>query len=126
MPFVSDAQRRWGHTAAGEKALGGSAAVHEWDAATKGKALPEKVSSHAQGGPIMNKGYMGKAQAFAKGGAVLGKESEFMKKPDRFRNDGGPNRDPTPEPTEDNFGKVGGKDCAPVAKGKSLKPVMPR
>ena len=43
-PFVSDAQRRWGHTAAGEKALGGKAGVHEWDEATKGKKLPEKVA----------------------------------------------------------------------------------
>jgi len=43
-PFVSDAQRRWGHTAEGEKALGGKAGVHEWDEATKGKKLPEKVS----------------------------------------------------------------------------------
>ena len=43
-PFVSEAQRRWGHTAAGEEALGGEAGVHEWDEATKGKKLPEKVA----------------------------------------------------------------------------------
>lgn len=42
-PYSSDAQRRWAHTAAGKKALGGEAAVHEWDEATKGKKLPEKV-----------------------------------------------------------------------------------
>lgn len=41
MPFVSDAQRRWGHTKEGTAALGGKAAVHEWDEATKGKKLPE-------------------------------------------------------------------------------------
>lgn len=40
MPFVSDAQRRWGHTAEGVKALGGKAKVAEWDRATKGKRLP--------------------------------------------------------------------------------------
>ena len=43
-PFVSGAQRRWGHTAAGKEALGGEAGVHEWDEATKEKKLPERVS----------------------------------------------------------------------------------
>lgn len=43
MPWSSDQQRKWGHTSAGKKALGGEAAVHEWDEATKGKKLPEKV-----------------------------------------------------------------------------------
>lgn len=43
MPYKSQAQRRWAHTAAGKKALGGEAGVHEWDEATKGKKLPEKV-----------------------------------------------------------------------------------
>jgi len=42
LPFVSEAERRWGHTKEGEKALGGPAAVHEWDEATKGKDLPER------------------------------------------------------------------------------------
>jgi hypothetical protein len=44
MPYKSDAQRRWAHTEAGKEALGGEAAVHEWDEATKGRKLPEKVS----------------------------------------------------------------------------------
>jgi hypothetical protein len=43
MPYRSESQRRWAHTAAGKKALGGEAGVHEWDEATKGKKLPEKV-----------------------------------------------------------------------------------
>lgn len=42
-PYRSEAQRRWAHTDAGEKALGGKKAVHEWDEATKGKKLPEKL-----------------------------------------------------------------------------------
>ena len=42
-PYSSDAQRRWAHTAAGTKALGGKAHVHEWDESTKGKNLPEHV-----------------------------------------------------------------------------------
>ena len=43
MPWKSKAQRRWGHTPAGKKALGGTKAVKEWDEATKSKRLPEKV-----------------------------------------------------------------------------------
>jgi hypothetical protein len=43
-PYVSDAQRRWAHTATGTKALGGKEAVHHWDKESKGKDLPEKVS----------------------------------------------------------------------------------
>jgi hypothetical protein len=42
-PYRSEAQRRWAHTAAGKEALGGASAVHEWDKATKGKKLPEKL-----------------------------------------------------------------------------------
>lgn len=42
MPFVSDAQRRWGHTKKGMEALGGPSKVAEWDSATKGKKLPER------------------------------------------------------------------------------------
>lgn len=43
MPYVSDQQRKWAHTSAGMKALGGAAKVAEWDAASKGKSLPKKV-----------------------------------------------------------------------------------
>ncbi len=42
-PYVSEAQRRWAHTPSGKEALGGESGVHEWDEATKGKKLPEKV-----------------------------------------------------------------------------------
>lgn len=41
MPFVSKAQQRWGNSPAGKKALG-SAGVAEWNAATKGKKLPQR------------------------------------------------------------------------------------
>jgi hypothetical protein len=47
-PYSSEAQRRWAHTEAGKKALGGNAGVHEWDEATKGKKLPEKVGKTEQ------------------------------------------------------------------------------
>lgn len=52
MPFKSDAQRRWGHSDEGEKALGGPEKVNEWDQATKGKKLPEKL---ADGGLVQEK-----------------------------------------------------------------------
>ena len=52
MPFKSDAQRRWGHTEKGEKALGGPKAVNEWDQATKGRDLPEHVKQMADGGEV--------------------------------------------------------------------------
>lgn len=43
MPFVSEAQRRWAHTAEGKEALGGPKKVAEWDQATKGKKLPARA-----------------------------------------------------------------------------------
>lgn len=43
MPYKSLAQEGWAHTPQGTKALGGKAAVKEWDAATKGKKLPKKA-----------------------------------------------------------------------------------
>lgn len=43
MPYVSEAQRKWAHTKAGTKALGGKKAVAEWDKATGNKKLPKRV-----------------------------------------------------------------------------------
>jgi hypothetical protein len=43
MPYTSDQQRKWAHTEAGMKALGGPSKVAEWDAASKGMKLPKKV-----------------------------------------------------------------------------------
>lgn len=43
MPFVSRAQQRWAHSDEGEEALGGPAAVHEWDEATDFSHLPERA-----------------------------------------------------------------------------------
>lgn len=48
MPWKSDAQRRWGNSPAGHKALG-DAGVHEWNESTKGKSIPEKVKSYKDG-----------------------------------------------------------------------------
>ena len=44
MPAKSKAQLRWVNSPAGHKALG-NAGVKEWDAATKGKTLPEHIKS---------------------------------------------------------------------------------
>lgn len=69
----------------------------------------------------MNKGFQGKVESFAQGGAVLGRTKDFIKQPDRFR------ESQFKQKTEDNFGKDGGDaSCAPPAKGKSLKAVVPR
>lgn len=46
MPYKSDAQRKWAHSASGIKALGGKAKVAEWDAASKGKKLPKKIKKN--------------------------------------------------------------------------------
>jgi GNAT superfamily N-acetyltransferase len=42
-PYASEAQRRWAHTPAGIKTLGGKKAVEHWDKESKGKDLPEKI-----------------------------------------------------------------------------------
>ena len=44
MPFKSEAQRRWAHTKAGTRALGGKKAVAEWEKATGDKKLPKYAS----------------------------------------------------------------------------------
>lgn len=46
MPFKSEAQRRWAHTPVGMKKLGGEKSVKEWDEASKGMSLPERVGPH--------------------------------------------------------------------------------
>lgn len=43
MPWKSDKQRRWGHTANGIKALGGKSAVAEWDRASKKSKKKPKI-----------------------------------------------------------------------------------
>lgn len=43
MPYKSDSQRRFFHSKGAAKAGISKAEVKEWDAASKGKKLPEKV-----------------------------------------------------------------------------------
>ena len=70
---------------------------------------------------MANKGYLSKDESFAKGGAVIGKNSEFLKTPNRFIG----TKLPKPEPTEDDFEKGKGKSV-PKAKDKSLTPIKPK
>lgn len=122
MPYVSRAQQGWAHTPAGTKALGGAAKVKEWDRTTAGHydSLPGHVPVHGSRGSTMNKGYQSREQSFAKGGAVLGKESEFLKTPDRFRE-----QRKDPNTTQDDWGK-GSSAANPSGKDKSEKAVLPR
>ena len=124
MPYVSRSQQAWAHTSEGEKALGGPAKVHEWDEATKGHygSLPQHVTK----GATVNKGFKGKHESFASGGAVLGRSRDFMKEADRFRGSDQPN--PAPVKTDEDWdkGDSGGKNAAPPAKGKQLKAVTPK
>lgn len=123
MPFVSAAQRRWGHTEAGTKALGGPEKVAEWDRSSKGLNLPERV---------MNKGHLSKSTAYAEGGAVLGRSRDFLKESDGadqnvIKRDGGYKN---PDLKSQDYGKPGGQGedgGAPKARpDKSLKAVKPR
>lgn len=87
---------------------------------------------HAQGGKFpgekgageMSKGKGPKTASYAKGGPVLGRTTDFMKTPDRFRDSQFKSK------TEDVFGKgekaVGSHTAAPAAKDKSIKPVKPK
>ena len=50
MPYKSKAQERWAHSPSGQKALG-KKGVKEWDQATKGKQLPERVRHHQKQHP---------------------------------------------------------------------------
>jgi hypothetical protein len=42
MPYKSIKQEKWAHSPSGQKALGASG-VKEWDQASKGLKLPEKI-----------------------------------------------------------------------------------
>lgn len=64
----------------------------------------------------MSKGHKSMDCAYAEGGAVLGRTTDFMKTPDRFRENKG---------RHDNFGK-GASTANPTPKDKSLTAVKPR
>jgi len=63
VPFVSKAQQRWGWSAAGRKALGGTEAVKEWQGETP-HSLPERsgmAEKHWIGGAIKHPGALSAA-----------------------------------------------------------------
>ena len=96
-------------------------------------AAADKGKSFFQGGSTMSKSSGLHNASYAQGGSVLPRSrdfkkeenTDFLKTKDRFRNDGGPNRDPTPEPTEDVWGK-GSSKANPRGADKSENPVKPR
>lgn len=127
MPSVSKKQHNFMEAVAHSPAFAKKAGVPQ----SVGKdfaAADKKSQSFEHGGLVMaNKGYSGRSETFAKGGDVLGRVKDFMKTPNRFLESGADGRfQPKPEPTEDNFGKQGGRNEAPPAHGKSLKAVVPR
>jgi hypothetical protein len=87
---------------------------------------------HFQGGVVSKSSGLHDA-SYAQGGSVLPRSRDFKKEPnedflktsDRFRNDGGKDRDPTPEPTEDVWGK-GSSKANPTPAKKTEKPIKPR
>jgi hypothetical protein len=99
--------------------------------AKHGGHYPEK--SYFQGGSTMSKSSGLHDASYAMGGSVLPRSRDFKKEPnedflktaDRFRSDGGTNRDPKPEPTEDVWGK-GSSKANPKGRDKSLKAITPR
>jgi hypothetical protein len=46
MPYKSDQQRKWAHTKNGMKALGGKGKVREWDKASEGMMIPQRMPKH--------------------------------------------------------------------------------
>lgn len=92
-------------------------------------SVAKEFNQADKGSGIMNKGYNGKVESYAQGGAVLGRTKEFIKTADRFRDQ---QYKPAPK-TDDVFGKgighgVGdsGHNKAPEMHGKSLSPVKPK
>jgi hypothetical protein len=124
MPFTSRKQQRWGHTPAGEKALGGPEKVAEWDSATKGRDLP-----------MYAKGSAPKEASFASGGPVLPRTGDwkktvpnrgFLNSPDQFTDGRLPPSDKgSADDPEQQYGKGAGKSN-PKPADKSEKPVKPR
>src|SRR5208282_5149387 len=95
-------------------------AIKMSEQATEAKHGGHYPESHFQGGVVSKSSGLHDA-SYAKGGSVLGRTTDFLKTADRFRSDGGANRDPKPEPTEDVWGK-GSSKANPKGADKSEKP----
>ena len=150
MPYVSLAQEGWAHSPAGEKALG-KAGVAEWDHATKGKHLPERVQAHSKGGVVMALSSGSKGNGlhdieYASGGGQLGRAKDFKKEDpqgrgnqgrflstdDRFTGRADTDRvagAPKSQQSQEDWTKpagVGHTDADDKGDSKSLPPVKPR
>lgn len=148
MPFQSQAQNRWAHSAAGTRALGGPSKVKEWEKATDYSGLPEKKGTNMKPGgnstvsPGASKGAGPQAASFAAGGAVGAGDTRWTKKDpqgrseygqflgtsDRFTDGRKPAGYPGEAKTDENWGKasgVGHTDSDDSGDSKSLTPVKP-
>ena len=93
MPYVSQAQEGYFHTHKSQLEKQG-VNVSEWDAATKGKHLPQRVQAHAKGGLVMalssgSKGNGPHNAEFAVGGGTLDRVKDFKKDDPQGRGDFG-------------------------------------
>lgn len=79
--------------------------------------------AYFQGGTVVSKSSGLHNAAYASGGPVLGKTSEFLKTPDEFT--GRKNGPLAENATDEDWGKGSGKSN-PKPKDKSEKPVKPR
>lgn len=113
MPSTSPAQKRLM-----------AAVAHGWHK-PGGGGPSVKVAKEFNKADTMSKSSGLHDASYAQGGSVLGRTTDFLKTADRFRSDGGPNRDPKPEPTEDVWGK-GSSKANPKGRDKSEKPILPR
>ena len=130
MPSTSPAQKRLMAAVAHgwHKPGGGGPSVtvaKEFNQADAAADNGDDTQSAFQGGRVMSKSSGLHDASYAKGGSVLGRTTDFLKTADRFRSDGGTNRDPKPEPTEDVWGK-GSSKANPKAQDKSEKAILPR
>lgn len=102
MPSTSPAQKRLM-----------AAVAHGWHKPGGGGPSVAVAKDFNRADAAMNKGYQGSTARFAKGGAVIGANSQFLKTPDQFREGKG---------VEQDYSSKGGRK----GKDKSLSPVKPR
>ena len=93
MPYVSQKQAGYFHTHKAQLAKQG-VDVAEWDHATKGKHLPERVQAHSKGGVVMALSSGSKGNGlhdieYASGGGQLGRAKDFKKEDPQGRGNQG-------------------------------------
>lgn len=126
MPYKSQAQAGYFHTHKAELEKQG-VNVDEWDAATKGKHLPQRAehggAMYAQGGPVRND----KPDRFYKT-KDRNDYGQFLSTEDRFTGGRKPAGFPEEAQTDEKWSKskgVGQTEADDAGDCKSLKPVLP-